>query len=423
MNKGGKSSGIFYGWWVVWACVLMGLYTSGVINFGFTAVIDPIVKDSGWSYTQVSFASSIRGMETGLLAPVVGLLIDRFGPRTLTFVGGIIIGVGMLLLSSVKSLPMFYVVSIMLAIGTSACGLVTFMATVANWFHRKMSLATGLTMCAYGLSGFMVPVVVGMVDGLGWRKAMSILGLATFFVVLPLSFVVRDRPEKYGYLPDGDPVSAEPRPEISHDHRGSGSSTGLKVALKSRSFWQLSFAYVLQFTLFSAVTTHVMPYLGSIGFARTVSGLVASALAIFSSSGRLGFGWLGDRMSRKLLTAIAFMLEGIAFLFFVGAGAARWLLIPFIIFYSPASGGTFTMRAVLTRGLFGPDCFATLFGIMTGVTIVGSTAGPILAGMVYDRWQSYTAAWLVYGALAIIAAVVVATIPLTKAGDGRGAEK
>ena len=94
-----KRPSIFYGWWIVVAAFFISAYFSGVVLFGFTAVFEPIAKEFAWSYAQVSFAASIRGMESSLLTPVAGYLFDRFGPRKLIFGGGIIIGLGFLLLT------------------------------------------------------------------------------------------------------------------------------------------------------------------------------------------------------------------------------------------------------------------------------------------------------------------------------------
>ena len=61
---------IFYGWWIVFACFMIGLYVSGITFYGFTAFIDPLTREFGWSYAQVSFAASLRGMEMGGVRPV-----------------------------------------------------------------------------------------------------------------------------------------------------------------------------------------------------------------------------------------------------------------------------------------------------------------------------------------------------------------
>jgi sugar phosphate permease len=108
MQLNRKRPALFYGWWIVGATFFINLFTSGVIFFGFTAFFEPIVEEFGWSYAQVSLAASLRGLEMGLLAPVAGLAVDRYGPRKLVFMGALFLGIGMVLLSQVTTLAMFY---------------------------------------------------------------------------------------------------------------------------------------------------------------------------------------------------------------------------------------------------------------------------------------------------------------------------
>ena len=74
---------IYYGWWIVPASFCIALCVGGTAFFGFTAFFEPIVAEFGWTYTQVSFIAAIRGLEMGIFAPIVGLLVDRWGPRKL----------------------------------------------------------------------------------------------------------------------------------------------------------------------------------------------------------------------------------------------------------------------------------------------------------------------------------------------------
>ena len=92
---------IFYGWWIVGACFVISFYVAGVVYFGFTAFFEPIANEFGWSYTQISFAASLRGIEVGLLSPAVGILIDRLGPRWIMFGGAILAGCGLWLTQAI----------------------------------------------------------------------------------------------------------------------------------------------------------------------------------------------------------------------------------------------------------------------------------------------------------------------------------
>ena len=134
---------LFYGWWIVAACFLISLYVAAVIYYSFTAFFDPLVKEFGWSYTQISFAMSLRGLEMSVLAPVVGFLVDRYGPRRLCLLGIFTIGVGFLLLSLTRTLWMFYAGIVLIAFGGGGCTGVVMMNAVGNWFQKRIGLVSG----------------------------------------------------------------------------------------------------------------------------------------------------------------------------------------------------------------------------------------------------------------------------------------
>ena len=194
---------IFYGWWVVGACFLIALYTGGVVYYGFTAFIEPIANEFGWSYAQISLAASLRGLEIGLLAPLMGFLVDRWGPRRLIFGGSIFICMGFLILSRVSSLTMFYGAFALIAIGMSTCTQTVIMTAVINWFRRKVGVAIGIVASGVGLGGLLVPVLTKLIDVFQWRTTMFAVGLSMLVIVLPLSFFIRHKPEHYGYQLDG----------------------------------------------------------------------------------------------------------------------------------------------------------------------------------------------------------------------------
>lgn len=147
---------IFYGWWVVISCALIGLYVGGVVFFGFTAFFLPIKEEFGWSHAQISLAVSLQGAEMGIFAPLVGFLVDRFGPRKLIIWGIITVGSGLLLLSRTQTLLMFYVSFLLVSFGAGGCTAVVLTTAVANWFHKKIGIAMGLMGAGIGGGGLVV---------------------------------------------------------------------------------------------------------------------------------------------------------------------------------------------------------------------------------------------------------------------------
>ena len=403
---------VFYGWWVVGACFLIALYMGGIIFYGFTAIFEPIANEMGWSYTQISLAASLRGLEISLLAPLLGMLADRWGPRRLIFSGAVITAVGLILLSQATSLGGFYGAFVIIAIGMSSCSMTVLMTTVANWFHRKVGIASGIAVSGFGFGGLLILVIVRLIEMYEWRMTMIILALGTLVMVLPLSLLFRHKPEQYGYLPDGQVESPVTLANGSSLSQAVEVDVKAKQALKSRTFWHIALAFTFHTMLISATATHIMPYLSSIGVTRARSGLVATAMPLISISGRIGLGWLGDKLNRRQITMGAFAMMSLGmFCFGYASNAGIWLLAPFLLLFGIGYGGTNVLRAALAREYFGRTNFGTIFGLIVGISMLGSIVGPPLAGWVYDNWGSYQGIWFVFAGLAVAALISISTIP------------
>ncbi|MFC2017338.1 MFS transporter [Chloroflexota bacterium] len=405
-----KPPKVFYGWWVVSAAFLIALYMGGVVFYGFTAIFEPIADEMGWSYTQISLAASLRGLEAGLLAPLIGVLTDRWGPRRIVFGGAVFGAAGLILLGHTMSIGMFYGAFVLLAVGMSACTMTALMTAVTNWFRRNVGLVSGIAVSGFGFAGLLVPVIVTFIELYDWRTTVIILALGMSVTVLPLSLLLRHRPEQYGYLPDG-----EAEVSIAFNN-GTGQPQAVEVdikakqALKSSVFWRIAVAFTFHAILVGAIVTHVMPYLSSIGIARSRSSLVATAIPLTSIGGRLGLGWLGDKTNRTWVVVGGFIMMGLGILCFgYVANVGSWLLVPFLILFSTGYGGCNALRPSLIRDYFTRTNFGTIFGLIIGINSLGGMVGPPLAGWVYDNWGSYQGIWLVFAGLAVVAVISTLT--------------
>jgi len=393
---------IFYGWWIVLACSLIGFYVGGAIFYGFTAFFEPIREEFGWSYTQISFAASLRGLEMGIFAPLVGLLVDRFGSRKLIFWGTITVGFGLILLSRIQSLAMFYGSFLLIAFGAGGCASVVTMAAVANWFHRKIGLALGAMVSGVGASGLMVPLIVQLIDVSGWRNTLIILGLGMLILGIPLSFVIRNRPEQYGYFLDG----MSPSDRMSHlEDQDTGvkeEEIGFKEALKKKSFLYLIIVDAIRMMIVAAVIIHIMPYLSSLGLPRVTAGLVAGAIPLSSIIGRFFFGWLGDVFDKRYVMAWTFCIISLGMLAFCYVQVI-WVVFVFLLLFSPGYGGSMVLRGAILREYFGRNSFGKMIGITMGSASIGGIIGPTVAGWAFDTFESYHLVWLVFCGLSGLA--------------------
>ena len=402
---------IFYGWWVVAASFPISLYVSGIVFYGFTAFFEPLVKEFGWSYTEVSFAASLRGLEAGIFAPFVGWLVDRLGSRKLILGGTILTGFGLILLSLTQSLPMFYGAFLLMAFGAGGCmGLVT-MVAVANWFEKNVGKAFGVMSSAFGASGLIVPFIVWLIDAFYWRTALIILGVGLWIFGIPLSFVIRNKPEQYGYLANGvlpdDPVSYQ-------ETQTKKLEFSLRGALKNRSFIYLILIEAIRLTAVSAVVIHIMPYLSHAGISRPNASLVAAALPLCSIAGRFGFGWMADVFEKKYIMAMTFLFMGIGLVAFCYV-QVKWFVFLFLLLFPLGFGGGMVLRGVILRDYFGTGSFGTMLGIVMGSASIGGVIGPTLAGWVFDTLRNYQFAWLALIGLIALAIIMIWSIEKPKA--------
>ena len=388
---------MFYGWYIVGACVLMAMYLAGTVFMGFTTIFDPIAREMGWSYTQISFASSLRGFEFGLLIPIAGMIMDRWGPRKLVFGGLIVVGAGMIMISRVQTLLMFYAAFGLVCVGMSAAPVTLLTATVANWFQEHPGLAIGITSSGVSLGGIMIPVMTYIVDAYGWRQAMVIAGVGVWIIPLPLSLLLRHKPETY---PDGEAAGNGAGENTAIQEGGRALRFGAIEALRQSAFWIMAVAFLFHVMAVTAIMTHIMPFFTHIGVERAQSGWIIGALPLIGVVGRIGFGWLMDRMNEIKAATLALVLTGLGVFIFMFVTADRPVLIfLFILSFGIGWGGGVPMMSGLVILFFGRHRMATIIGCIGSVMMVGILAGAPMAGWTYDSYGSYRAAWLIMGVM------------------------
>lgn len=400
---------MFYGWVVVIASFFISMFVYGILSFGFSAFIDPLLKEFHWSYTQISLAGSIRGLEVGIAAPVMGVLVDRWGPRRLMFSGTVLIGVGLILLSQIQSLGMFYAVFAFICLGMSMLGPTVTMAAVSNWFQARLGIAAGIMHSGVGFSGLMVPFVILLIDEFGWRTAVVILGLSLLIIMTPVSLLVRNKPEHYGLLPDGgvDRRGADIHPGAVQTREGDLTPG---QAMRSSAFWHIALAVACQMMMVNTVSTHIIPYLCSVGVSRTKAGYMTSVVPLASILGRVGFGWLGDRLGRKGVLCLGYAMMSLGMIFFTFVtGEKSGFLAPFVLLFSVGFGGNGVLRVALVNEFYGRRNFGTIYGFIMGFALLGHITGPPFAGWVFDRWGSYNSVWSLYVVAALIALASIYT--------------
>jgi len=235
---------------------------------------------------------------------------------------------------------------------------------------------------------------------------LMILGLGMWILGIPLSFVIRNKPVRFDGLADGKGADkAVPQDEI----RNKKVDMPFREVLKKKSFLYLNFVEAVRMMTVSAVVTHIMPYLSSLGVSRTTAGLVAAAIPLSSIIGRLGFGWLGDIFTKRYVMALAFSLMGVGTMILCLL-QLKWMIFPFLLIFPPSFGGTMVLRGAILREYFGKESFGKMIGMVMTSASVGGIIGPTLAGWVFDSVGSYLFAWIFFSGLVGLATILVLRI-------------
>ena len=420
---------IFFGWYIVLAAAAINMYGSGVWFYGFSIFFKALRDEFAWSAAAGAAIVSLSRLEGGLEGPIIGWLVDKFGPRRLAIIGAVIAGLGFLVMSRISSFSIgplhvsAFVAFALLYAGWMSVGYNTgfshaSIAAVNAWFIRRRSRAFTIFALGAGSSGLTVFLLGWIVNSYGWRTAAFLAGVGIFVIVIPLSLILRHKPEQYGYLPDGDdpnaksvappegnPPSVEEAPLSVSGTRGARGPSSVKVrwpeydfsvreALRTLAFWMLILGTGARSITMTAVVIHQVVYLTEV---RDIPLIQASAalggMISISLIGRLGFGWLGDYVDKRYIMIITFLLQGLGIYILAGATSMSqvWL---FVVVYGIAYGGAIPVYMAIVGEYYGRKNFATIRGFMQFFQIPTTVVGPIYAGWIYDATGSYQFAFM-----------------------------
>ena len=423
-----KKAKLFYGWYMVMAGMGLHLWISIGWVYAKQIFFTPIALSFVWSRALMSGAFALERLEGSIASPVEGLLVDRYGPRKIMLLGTFLCGFGIISLAFLQNIYMFYFSVLLVALGQSAMMGIPRTWALVQWFRRLRGRALGIGGSGAILSGPMVIITVFLVDSLGWRPAFLVLGIATWCINGPLCLVFRNKPQEYGYLPDGDDPDEDPQSETNPNAKPGDKkvtstsdeiSLSVKQSLRTPAFWLLSLVFGAQTMGANAMNIHLIPYFESIHFSTTQAVSVLGMFTLLSAIGRLGGGWAFDFFNKKMVLAFILACEGIAFVIMVNV-SVYWHVIPFALFWGIAFGGMIPARGVILSAYFGTENIGSIMGLAQAASVITGMLGPILLGAIFDITDSYVLGiWiLAAAAFAAIPLIFMAKQPNLRPSDG-----
>ena len=385
-----KLTGLFYGWRMVAAASALRVLGAGLHSFGFTVFFLPLSQDLNLSRTSTSLAFSLARAEGAVEGPIVGHLLDRYGPKPIMVAAVLLMGVGYLLLSQVQNYATFLLIYLGLISLAHAGGFMHApMVLINTWFIRYRARAITVSSSAFGLGGVLVaPILSVIVQAWGWRWGAAIGGILFLVIGLPLCLTIRRSPEGMGLLPDGDlPVNTELSKDSGERKGQREVDVTVAEALRSFAFWGSVLAAGFRNGSYHAIAVHFVPLMVWKGLSQPQAALLLSVYAFLGMAFTLILGWFADRANKPRMTALILFAAGGA-MFLPIVGDSLWSLCLFTIFFA-AVETTFPLGWAVVGDLFGRKHYAMIRGYMTLFYTWGGVLGPVIAGAIFDRWQTY----------------------------------
>src|SRR6266571_6883288 len=390
----------FYGWIIVNA------------RTAFSLFFPPIIDEFGWERGITAGAFSFGFVVSGAVSPLIGRMMDRFGPRAVMEVGAALMGGG-LLLAPLTTQPwhLYLTIGVLVGAGSVCLGYSGQSLFVPNWFIRRRGLAMGLAFAGVGIGSVtLLPWVQLMIEQTGWRTACKAMGILVLAVLAPINFLLRKRPEDIGLLPDGDAApsatSAAPRSNVV-DPVWAGTDWTLRRALRTARFWWISLGYFCGLYIWYAVQVHQTKFLLDIGFSPNVAVWALGVVSLLGIPGQILLGHLSDRIGREWIWAASCLGFAICFAALIALNYAAVLPLVYLMILAQGALGyglTSIMGAVVLE-IFQGKQYGSIFGTIMLAALAGGAAGPWATGFLHDRYGSYTTAFAIGIAVSVLSAL------------------
>ncbi len=399
----------YYGWLVLAISSLATFAASGLTQVVLGGIQVYITDESGWDAGSLAFAATLGTWCSGLLAPLIGRVADRFGPRWLMPLGLVVAGASYFVLSGVDSVWQFYggyVVGRAVS-NPVLIGLVPRTAAV-NFFRRRRNMALALVSVFRPAAGAInIQIISVIAIHQGYRAAYRYMGFLSLILVLPVMLFMRRRPEDIGLLPDGasperaQGASGGTRPQAAAPEF----SWTAKEAIRTRAFWLLVGIACLGTLASSATGFSLVPYLVEDAGLSIAAAAGVLSLGTFLAIANLFWGYLADRITPRLCLIIMM----------VGAGGMMALLISvnslgtalaFAVVWGVFSGGLGSLENMVLAQYFGRGSYGAILGLFSPMQSIALGVGPVLASTVRalagDYDILYVAMMAVYAVSALL---------------------
>lgn len=362
---------------------------SALLMQSFGAYVAVLGDQKGWSKTALSGAAALQSVETAILGPALGWLLDRFGPRAMLQVGMLVFGSGFLLLSQIETLAGFYVSAVMMAVGVSLGGYFPLTVALIQWFERYRARALSIMSLGLALGGVMVPAVAWSMATYGWRATAFGSGIIIIMLGLPLARVIRWRPQDHGETVDGLPEAPTQTVGAVSGGHTRRVEFSVRQALRTRAFWLLALGHGFALLVVTAVNVHAITHMKEgLGYSVTQAAFFIMILTFGQVGGVALSATIGDRFEKRHLAAFCMLGHMIGLLLLTYATHPAQVAA-FAVLHGVAWGLRGPLMQSIRADYFGRNAIGMILGLSSVIIALGQIAGPMVAGILADLTGNY----------------------------------
>jgi sugar phosphate permease len=385
-----------YPWVIAILALLVLMVTNGMTTTGITAFDESLLKEFKWERGPFKFRDLITLLTAGLLAPFAGYLIDKIGVRKLLLFGSLLLAVLYYLYGKISSLTELYLIHAGFGLVLVCAGLNVAVVMSSQWFIRARGTAIGIALVGSSLGGVIFPpIILALLPAHGWRESFA--WIALFPVALfVLAFLLSKTPKEMGLVPLGlgEVMKGSGRPPSSDD-------LTYQQAIRTVSFWALSFVAMASFYSILALALHLFLHMRGQGFGLKTAGNAMGLLFGLGLISKFLFGFLSDILPPKVVfvSNVALMLIGLICM----ATQSRDLLWAGIAITGFGWGGLYTLIQFQAVNNFGVTHTGKILGTITMLDAIAGGLGIWLTGVLFDKFKSYEVAFYVFVVLMSLA--------------------
>lgn len=407
-----KKKRLYYGWIIVIAGFLINFVNTGFLLYPFSLFAASVSEELSLARTQVLLASTMYTAAFAVISPITGAQMQKGRMKHMLLLGAAVAGLGFIAMSRVSSLAMFYALYIAIGIGLAFAGPAIHTALPAIWFEKRRGLAVGIVNCGAGVGAIIVPkLVIYLTANYSWRTAYVVLGALTIVILAVLAlFVVKNRPQDIGLLPDGltpEEAAALPKekaPVLSGLTRGE--------AIKTPAFWMIGLALLTLGVSQIGVMQNQASHLIAIEFDMSQAAGALGIIGFMTTISKFVYGWIVDRFGYRIAIVLGNvpLLAGILMLAMAQPGYSSTYMYVYAVLFGFGLGAWTPVITVAIGKNLGAKYFGAVWGVLFAIRTVGDAIGaPILSGLA-DIFGGYRIPLNLSAVLVAVSTVLVLAI-------------